>query len=214
MNREELALFVRNHGIARTSLRYLFKTFRRLIVCDLMRVETSSGSAIGPIVDTAYVTRQVTAEEYREGVRWLGEGHERQWAFDRGDRCFANLLDSRVVGYQFYAQNSTRIRPGLAFEFPLRFTYSYASFTHADHRGKRLAKFRANARRNADEAAGIRREVVWYVSVDNYNSRSVSRHFQSTLLGYAAFVKIGKKYLCYMSRGCKKAGISLVSTSD
>ncbi len=207
-------MHIKHHGVFRTGLVYMFKASQRLVDLDLMLVETTSGKATESPVIEPYVTRQVTAGEYREGVRWLGEGHDRQWAFDREDRCFANMLDSQLVGYQFYAARYTVVRPNLAFAFPDTLAYAYASFTHPDHRGRRLAKSRANARRQADEAQGIRREVVWYVSVDNLASRAVSRKLRSNLLGYLGYVKIRNRFFCFASPGCKRAGVSLVTTED
>ena len=77
MNREKLALSVKHHGLARTGLVYTLKAFRRLIDFDLMRVESSSGRATGPIADKPYVTRQIMADEYCEGVQWLAQ--KRLW---------------------------------------------------------------------------------------------------------------------------------------
>lgn len=214
MNREEFTLCVKHHGLLRTGFVYTLKAIRRLIDLDLMLVEIASGGPTASPVVEPYVTRQITADEYCQGVRWLGERHERPWAFDREDRCFANFLDSQLVGYQFYAKRITVIRSGLAFGFPDTLTYAYASFTHRDHRGRRLAKSRSNARRHADRAQGAEREVVWYVSVDNLGSRAVTRHFRSRLIGYIGYVKIGERFFCYASPGCKRAGLSIVSTSD
>ena len=155
MNREKLTLHVKHHGLLRTGFVYMLKVLRQLIDLDLMVVETASAGPTGSPVVEPYVTRQITADEYRQGVRSLGEDHERPWAFDREDRCFANLFDSRLVGYQFYAKQITMIRDGLAFGFPDSLTYAYASFTHRDHRGRGLAQSRAIARRHADRALGI-----------------------------------------------------------
>lgn len=213
MNREKLALHVERHGILRTGFVYAIDAIRRLLDADLMLVETASEEPTGLPDVEPYVTRQVTADEYRRAAQWLGEGHERLWAFDRGDRCFANLLDSRLVGYQFYARSFTIVRPGLSFRFPDVLTYAYASFTHPDHRGRRLAESRTNARRHADRAQGIERQVVWFVSVDNLASRAVSRRFRKKLIGYIGYVKIGDQLFCYESSGCKRAGISLVPTT-
>ncbi len=214
MNRDKLTLHVKHHGLLRTALVYTLTAFRRLIDLDLMLVETASGGPTGSPVVEPYVTRQITADEYRRGVQWLGDDHERPWAFDRGDRCFANLLDSRVVGYTFDAKKSTVIRPGLAFEFPDTLTYAYASFTHPHHRGRRLAKSRTNARRHADRAQGIEREVVWYVSVDNLASRAADRRIRTRQIGYIGYVRIGGRFFCYASPGCNRAGVSLILTSN
>ena len=212
MNREKLTLHVKHHGLLRTGFVYMLKVLRQLIDLDLMVVETASAGPTGSPVVEPYVTRQITADEYRQGARSLGEDHERPWAFDREDRCFANLFDSRLVGYQFYAKQITMIRDGLAFGFPDSLTYAYASFTHRDYRGRGLAQSRANARRHADRAQGIERDVVWYVSLDNLASRAANARIRSEHMGYIGYVRIGGKYLCFASPGCKRAGVSLIST--
>ena len=214
MNREELTLHVKRHGLIPTAFVFTLRALRRMIDLDVMVVETTSAGPTGSPAVEPYVTRQITAGEYRQGAQLLSEEHERPWAFDRGDRCFANLLDSRLVGYQFYAQQFTIIRAGLTFGFPDSLTYAYASFTHQDHRGRRLAQSRTNARRHADRAQGIERDVVWYVSVDNLASRAANRRIQPRQLGYIGYVRIGRRFLCYASTGCKRAGVSLVSISN
>lgn len=214
MNREELTLHVKHRGLLRTGFVYMLRALRRLINFDVMVVETAAGGPTGSPLVEPYVTRQITADEYRQGIRLLGEEHERPWAFDREDRCFANLLDSRLVGYQFYANQSTTIRAGLEFGFPDSLTYVYASFTHSDHRGQRLAQSRADARRHADQAQGIEREVVWYVSVDNLAARAANRRIRPRKIGYIGYVRIRGRFFCYASPGCKRAGVSLVSTSS
>ena len=212
MNSDKLSLHLKHHGLLRTVLVYTLRAFRQLIDLDIMLVESSPGGPTGSPVVEPYVTRQITADEYRRGAQWLGKEHERPWAFERGDRCFANLLDSRLVGYQFYARKVTEIRPGLTFEFPDTLTYGYASYTHPHHRGRRLAKSRTNARRYADLAQDIERDVVLYVSVDNLASRAATRRTGSRLIGYVGYVSFRGKFFCIASRGCKRAGVCLVST--
>ncbi len=214
MNREKLALYLHHHGLSRTFLAYTLRALQRLVDLDVMRVETTSDMATGSPDVEPYVSRQITADEYRKGLRLLGEGHDRSKAFDRKDRCFANLLDSQLVGYQFYAGRSTKVRTGLAFEFPDNMTYAYASFTHPDHRGQGLAKSRANARRRADQSKGIQRKVIWYISVDNLPSRAVSRRLQCELVGYVGFVRVKEQYFCFASPECKRFGVALVPTSN
>lgn len=212
MNRERLAFYLNHYGLFRTLRVYAHRALQRLVDFDIMRVETASGVATDSPVVEPYVTRQVSADEYRSGLQLLGAEHDRSNAFVRRDRCFANLLDSQLVGYQFYAGRSTVVRSGLEFAFPDTLTYAYASFTHPDHRGKRLARARANARRCADQAAGIQRNVVWYISVDNLPSLAVSRRLNADHLGYVAYLRIRKRYYCYASPACVRAGVSLIST--
>ncbi|MEQ8204865.1 MAG: hypothetical protein RIA65_01725 [Woeseia sp.] len=210
MNRKKLALYLSHYGYIRTLRVYSHRALQRIIDFDIMRVETTSGEATGSSVVEPYVTRQVTADEYRNGLQLLGAEHDRSNAFDRGDRCFANLFESQLVGYQFYAARSTTVRGGLEFEFPDSMTYAYASFTHEDHRGKKLARSRANARRYADQAEGVQRKVIWYISVDNLPSLAVSRRLDAEHLGYVGYVKIGRRFFCYASPACKRAGVSLL----
>lgn len=214
MSRQELVLHTKRYGFVRTAFVYATRAAQRVIDFDLMLVETVVGTATDSINVEPYVTRQITKDEYRLGVEWLGEGHDRPGAFDHEGRCYGNFLDSHLVGYQFYATRLTMIRPGLAFAFPDTLTYAYSSYTHPDHRGKRLAKSRANVRRQTDRAEGVEREVMWYVSADNLASRAANRRIRSALIGYVGYVKIGKTFRCYASPGCKRARLSLVATPN
>jgi len=212
MTRETFALHVKRSGILRTAFAYTVRMFRRIVDFDLMLVESAVGAATDSTVVEPYVTRQISEDEFRQEIQWLGEGHDRPGAFDHDGRCFGNFLDSRLVGYQFYANRITMIRPGLAFGIPDALTYAYGSFTHPDHRGRRLAKSRANARRLSDRAQGIEREVVWYVSVGNLSSRAANRRIQLNLIGYVGYIKIGGRFYCYASPGCKRTGLTLIPT--
>ena len=178
-----------------------------------MRVYVAEGSPTQIPEVPDYVTRCVTEAEYEAGIKAFEGHHQRKWAFDRGDRCFANFHGDQMVGYTFYSLYSTVVRAGLEFRFPDTLIYVYAGFTEPTHRGRRLALARSNTRKRLDQEAGIERGVIWYVAVDNYAPRAAGRLAGGVLAGYLGYAKFGHRFLCFASPGCKRAGVSLVQTS-
>jgi hypothetical protein len=215
MNRERLTEHIERHGIRRALLVYAFALLRQLGDFDILRVVTFDAAPVLAVPNVGpYETREIAHQEFRAAVHdlaWLdAEAHERTWAFERGDRCYANLLEGRLVGYTFFATRPTLHRPGLLIAFPEGLTYAYASYTHPEHRGMKLAAARSITRRVRDQAEGIQRRVVWAISLDNSSSLAASGPHRPKPLGYLGYLKLGSRYLCVASPACKKAGIYLV----
>ena len=199
------------HGFYRTTLAYSFTALRRLVDVEFMRVYVAEESPMRGPEASHYVTRCVTDTEYEEGVKAFEGEHHRKWAFDRGDRCFANFDGDQMVGYTFYGLHSTVASGGLEFRFPEKLIYSYAAFTQPAHRGRRLALARSNMRKSVDQEAGNGRRVVWYVAADNYAARAAGRRFGGALVGYLGYAKFRGRTLFFASPGCKRAGVSLAA---
>lgn len=213
MDRGQFVRHAKRHGVYRTILAYSFTILQRLVDFEVMRVYVAQGSPTMRSEAPDCLTRCVTEAEYEAGIKALEGDHDRRWAFDRGDRCFANFHGDKMVGYTFYGLSATVVRAGLEFRFPDTLIYAYASFTEPTHRGRRLSLVRANTRKRVDQEAGIQRRVVWYVVVDNYAAQAAGRLLGGVLTGYLGYVKLGRRFLCFSSRGCKRAGVSLVRTS-
>ena len=213
MDRGQLVQHTKRHGFYRTALVYLFKVLRRLVDFEVMRVYVAEGSPTKRPEVPDYVTRCVTDAEYEVGIKAFEGDHERKWAFERGDRCFANLHGDHMVGYTFYGLYSTVVRAGLEFRFPDTLIYGHASFTEPTHRGRGLALARSNTRKRVDQEAGIERRIIWHEAVDNYAARASLRMGRGVLVGYLGYAKFGHRFLCFASPGCKRAGVSRVQTS-
>lgn len=214
MDREQLIQHTERHGFYRTALVYLFKGLRRLVNFDVMRVYVADGSPTKSPEMPNYVTRQVTDAEYEVGIKALEGGHERKWAFERGDRCFANFHGDRMVGYTFYSRCSTVVNTGLEFRFPDTLIFAYAGFTEQTHRGRRLALARSNTRKRVDQETGMGRQIIWYEAVDNYGARASLRLGRGMLVGYVGYAKFGHRFRCFASPGCRRAMVSFVQTSS
>lgn len=209
MNVAKLREHVKYHGPLRTALAYSFGLLRRFFDFDIMRVESAGGGPTRSSVIKPYVTREVTAYEYGEGVKGLEGDHERPWAFDRGDLCIANFLGDEMVGYTFYTISTTPVRPGIIFRFPDTLVYTYGSYVTPAHRGNRLAVARANHRREVEQSRGISRNAVYYIAVDNFASRASSRQMEPTLIGYVAYLRLGRRHFFFSSPGSKRTGVRL-----
>jgi hypothetical protein len=210
MSLADLGAHVRRHGVGQTLLTLGLRRVRRVVDCDLMLVQTAHGAPRPLAALEEYVTREVGAAEFCAKSKALPEdGHQRPWAFERGDRCFANFYHDDIVGYTFYGRHPTRVRPGLVFRFPEGMLYTYASYTHPDHRGRALAGARANARRLADGAAALHTRVVWYISIDNSDSLASAKSWGPGLLGYVGYVRARGRFHCFASPSCRRLGIEL-----
>lgn len=206
--------YMKRHGLYRTALSYSITFLQRLVDFQFMRVYMAEGPPreIPEIPD--YITRCITETEYEAGIAAFRGDHQRKWAFERGDRCFANFHGDHMVGYTFYSTHSTLIRTGLELRFPDTFIYGYAGFTEPSHRGRRLALARSNMRRRVDWEMGIERRVIWYVAEDNYDAQVSLKLAYGVLIGYLGYFKFGHRFLYFASPRCKRVGISLIQTSS
>ena len=209
MDSAQLFRHTSRHGFYRTTLAYSSTALRRLVDVEFMRVYVAEESPTTGPEAADYVTRCVTDTEYGAGAKAFQGEHQRKWAFDRGDRCFANFDGDQMVGYTFYGLHSTVVSDDLEFRFPEKLIYAYASFTQPAHRGRRLALARANMRKFVDQEAGNERRVVWYVVADDYAARAAGRLFGGVLVGYLGYAKFRGRTLFFASPGCKRAGVSL-----
>lgn len=209
-----LVQHAKRHGFYGTALACSFAALRRVIDFGVMRVYLAPGWPTKTVDVPGYVTRCATEAEYEAGPRAFEGDHQRKWAFERGDRCFANFRGDQMVGYTFYGLHSTVVRPGSEVQFPDTLIYAYAGFTQPTHRGRRLALARSNMRKMVDQDAGAERRTLWYVDVDNYDPRAVSPLAGGALTGYVGYPKFGQRFSCFASPGCKREGVSLVRTSQ
>ena len=146
---------MRQHGLRRTVFHYGFSVIRRFAPFEVLCLFTADGEPTGNGQVPGYVTREVTLEEFEIGTTTLRGNHDHSSVFQRGDRCFANAVGEKIVGYTLYARRSSRILKDLELHFPEGFEYGYASYTDPDHRGKGLALARSDTRKWADRRSGL-----------------------------------------------------------
>ena len=152
------------------------------------------------------VTRMVDADEFHRKLPRSIDTQDYRWAFERGDSCMANLHGDHIVGWEFATRHPTRVRPGVEFVFPDDLGYSYASFTHPDHRGQRLADARTR-QWSADDDSDYG-DWVWYINVANLESLAVFGDDAPgvALVGHSVYVLLGRRCWCFASRPCRQLG--------
>ena len=133
-------------------------------------------------------------------------------AFARGDVCAAaifTLPDSGqklLASYNFFAYHSTVINDHIEFSFPAeQYCYSYATFTHPDHRGNKIAP---SLWTYASQVMQQEVPSIFYISMTNLPSIKAGYEHR-TKLGFAGFrlnQKAGAKeeVRIFNSPGCRR----------
>ena len=200
---------VGRHGFLRALRRSLLERARRLVEFEICRVEINSGEPYGWPDVAGYETRLVAEAEFHERLDPEFGQVDYRWAFARGDVCSASFCGEKLVGYSFYSSLPTRVRDGVAFEFPSdRYVYAFASATAPSHRGKRLEQDRwKTTRKQRIAATGMDPRIVWYVNIANLESRATSKAVRATneLIGHIVYLKVFGRYRFFSSPGCRRA---------
>ena len=163
-------------------------------------------------VSPGYRTQRVREEDFHKILPKDLIGIDFSWAFARGDYCVGNLKGEVLVGWDFWTQHPTLVCDGLYFRFPSSLLYSFASFTHRAHRGKRLAAARGSY--SVDEFLAERNQLhpflgwVWYIDCTNYESLRLQENAQQDVrrVGWTAAIRFFGHYYCFSSRACRKFG--------
>lgn len=206
-----LRMDVRHFGVLRTAYQLLMKGIQRVVDFRIMRV--SRKQAINP--------------EYLEGDddfewRFLDESRLlpaagdpncpldeslAQTAFDRGDQCYGAMDGDVLVCCSWYSTQPTDDM-GLTAAAPPGYVYSYAAFTDARYRGRRLFAIRGNRALRALQDQGFR---GFYFTTDSHNLRALraAPRLGAEPIGTIVALRIGKLAWIYTSRGCRRHGFSL-----
>ncbi len=202
------------HGLAQTLRRTVFGRLSRIVEFEICRVETNDGRPYDWPDVKAYETRVVDEETFHGSLCDEIADVNYHWAFARGDICVASFHDREIVGYSFYSALPTRARDDVMFEFPTtQYVYSFASATAPSHRGNRLEQDRWKVgRRHRIESLGRDPKLIWYVNVNNLESRATNKavRMQNLLLGYIAYVNVNGRYHFFRSPGCREAQAGFV----
>lgn len=188
--------------------------FHRLIDFEICLVESSEAGISVGTPPLGYETRRVTKDEFETGLCDELLDKDYRWSFDRDDQCVAALWQGKIVAFTFQTSFPTDVREGLEFKFPTQFRYLYASFTAPAHRGKKLAIacLAVGSQLTLREFGNdVRR--IWYVNVLNLASMAVgnSSGVEMRMHGYAGYVRIGRRWRCFASPGCRRLGIGFRS---
>ena len=210
MDLKQAVLHKTRHGLLATTVHYGFVALRKVTPCEILRVFVADGTPVGDGQVSGYVTRELTLEEAHGHSITLPRTPDFAAAIKRGDRCFVNIFERRVVGHTFTSPQAIPIHPGLSLGIPPEFDYSYGSYTAPEHRGKRLTLARSDSRKIANQKNGLHRPLAWYVAVDNYGSlAALARIVGARVVGHLAYIGIGNRYLARSSTACQNLGFSL-----
>lgn len=200
---------IHRHGVWQTALRFGLRPLHRLVQFEICRVESRTDEPYPRLQAPGYVTRTVDCETFHAKLGAELAGVDYRWAFARGDLCTATLFEEEIVAYNFTSRLPTRVCDGVTFSFPSDFVYSFASLTASSHRGNQLARECWQVAREARaQAAGFDLPCVWYIALDNLESRKASAAFPNhTLRGYSGYVRVFNRCLCFRSAGCRKLGV-------
>lgn len=199
----------RRFGLVNTVLRSAYNRLRRLLYLNISVIEVHfPRDELQPSVQ-GYETREIDSAEFHANLcAELGKTNMR-WAFDRGDFCVASLYQNKVVGFNFWTQQDTRVAPGIVFVIPPQHIYSFAAQTAPPHRGKGLSPERWKV------AAPLKRRyfgdgtpTIHYTEVVNFESRSSGQSYlpPSLRVGYAGFMRLWGRWVVFGSSGCRQYG--------
>jgi hypothetical protein len=133
-------------------------------------------------------------------------------AAERQDRCVAFFEADRLISYGWYSSRPmslVELDPSLVLHFDSSWIYSYNGFTVPRARGRRL--------RAAGIAYGLMACVrdgskgnVAYVDSSNFASLRSSHRVGYRIAGYIAVLKLGLRYVCARSYGCRPYGLAVM----
>jgi len=201
---------VQRHGLILTCNRYIYGQLRRILDFEWCRVGSSDDGAYDwSIAPEGYETRRVTRQEFNDMLCDELIGVDYDSAFEREDLCVASIRDGKIVGYTFSSVHPTRVRGGLVFKFPERFSYGFASRTAASHRGNKLDRERYKIR-DAEQRRlhGYEVPTVWYVNTMNLEALAVVKQSgsETPFHGYAGYIRCCGRWITFSSPASKRFG--------
>jgi GNAT superfamily N-acetyltransferase len=127
-------------------------------------------------------------------------------ALARGDVCVGALKDGRLLGYAWFAFGSTPETASVWLEFDPRVRYSYRHFVRPACRGQRIA---AGLLPAADALCAERGRTRCLTLIRPHNEASIraSERTGARTVGYAAYLKVFGRLLCWRSAGARELGL-------
>lgn len=133
----------------------------------------------------------------------------------QNDLFFGVFYLGQLIAYRWYAlSGETPCEDGLAIRYahPGR-AYGYRTFTHPDHRGKRLHLYSTASSDAELENRGCT-HTIGYIAADNLVSlRANSRLAGSERIGTIVALRVFGHPLIFRSRGAAEHGVSFVALS-
>lgn len=126
----------------------------------------------------------------------------------RNDRCFAIFDGTVLTSFGWYSTKPTELIElghGLVLHFDPHYAYMYNGFTHPKYRGQRLHAI-GMAAACAQFAKEGQKGLVSYVEASNFSSLKSCFRMGYESFGHVAVLKVGSRYLCQETPGCKKYG--------
>ena len=126
-------------------------------------------------------------------------------ALARGDLCAAAFDSAGMVGFQWASFSTAEVSEQLGVEFPSSCRYGYKGFVRPDYRGRRIAW---RVMRYLDSEC-LRRgytHTIVYVETHNYASLANLRRLGNECIGYAGFIKTGRRYHPFATPGARRHG--------
>lgn len=121
-----------------------------------------------------------------------------------------DFCGERIVGFLFSSTWPTAVRDGVTFSFPDRYVNGYGDYTAPDFRGRRLARDRFKAGREARQRRGIDPRSIYYINLANLESRAAEVSTPSAtpgiVLGYSAYWLAFGRFRFWASAGARRAG--------
>lgn len=216
MRREEFETRVADWGLRRTCYWYLMTFLGRVFGLHLHYVYISGlPGRVPTAVAEGYEHREVPLAElmpYADGDDELGRELGREFllqAMDRGDRCVASFFGAEPVGLDFASSKRLPATSQLDHIIPTGFLYSYKSWTHTAHRGKKLALGRIDVQ--------WKQGLNFIYAIETHNYPSVLRPYRPPSerriqMGYAGWIEIRGRQHPFVSRRAKWIGFGLVPT--
>ena len=197
-----LLVDMRRHGPLRTVGAHLLSAVRRVVDVRIARVAYSNRH-VHHDTPAPYRHAWITAAEFAALPPTADRTHaDRSAAFARGDECVATLCGDAVVGYNFYSRHADRVNATTEFEFPAdEFVYSYDAYTWPEHRGRGLSP--ARWAYVIQTAPWGRTPTIMHVDLDNLSSLDSGAPQDRIIIGYTAWLKVGRSVWHWRSPGCR-----------
>jgi len=127
-------------------------------------------------------------------------------AFARGHVCVGALDGERLVGYAWFAFGATPESGGVWIDFAPHLRYSYKHFVRPSDRGRRVA---AGLLPAGDAMCRERGRSGCLTLIHTHNRASIraSARAGSGLVGYAAYLRVFGRVLCWYSPGARALGL-------
>ena len=219
MNIEGLTSRINDWGLLRTLYWYFMTLVQQVFCFRIHHVFINprlSGKVVIPL-RPGYAHRDVSPAElipYAAGSDELGEELDSKLLnefSERGDVCVASFFGEELVGFSFSSTTRAPVTPQLEVIVPPGFRYGYKSWTHPDHRRKKLSLGRTETKRSRELIS------IYYIETHNYPSLlRPYRHPSSRRvhMGYVGWIEfLGRDYP-FASRRAKWVGCEFVRRSS